>query len=717
MSFPTSIEQPRWIPQEGSSFPLGVSRVEGADAFNFAIYSKHAQTVELLFFAPGDLERPVHQFHFDPLANKSGPIWHCRIPEDLVTAADYYAYRFAGPEPGPGFSRHAFDPEKLLLDPYATSIFFPETYDREAARRPGSTLGRAPLAVLRDIRSPVVELDRAPRNRRHEWDLIIYEMHVGGFTRHESSGLAPHHRGTFSGVVDKIPYLLELGINAVELMPVFQFDPGSDDYWGYMPISFFAPHHGYSSRPESCCQHDEFRAMVKSLHGAGIEVILDVVYNHTAEGDENGPLYSLKGIDNSTYYMLSGDQDRPYANFSGTGNTIHTRNRAVRQLIIDSIRHWTVDSGVDGFRFDLASVFSRNPDGSVSPFEAPIFGELASHPDLADLRLIAEPWDAAGFSQLGNRFPGTLWRQWNSGYRETIQRFVRGDCGLVGDLMTRIYGSSDYFSDELEHSFHPYQSINYFSSHDGLTLYDLTAYNDRNNWANGHGNRDGPNEASWNCGWEGDHEAPVEVLALRRKQAKNFFCLLMLSNGTPMLRMGDEFLNSQNGNSNPYNQNNETSWLDWTRLDRNRGVFCFFREMIAFRRRHPSLSRSRFWRDDITWFGPSGPPDLSEGSKQLAWYLDGASENDDDIYVMVNGGEVSVEFLVREGSPDQWMETIDTSAESPGDIFSASQATPLKSEICRVVEQSIVVLVRKNGLRANRRSALLVAERPVNHRA
>lgn len=692
MSIPSSIEKPTWIPREGVSFPLGVSMIE--KAFNFAIYSKHADSVELLFFSSERLSEPVYRYRFEISINKSGPIWHCQIPDELLFEADYYAYRITGPEPALGFNRHSFDPEKLLLDPYATSIFFPESYDRDAAKRPGSNLGCAPLAVLRDERDPEGIVNLKKKNRRHEWDLIIYELHVGGFTRNPNSGLGSACRGTYSGVVEKIPYLLDLGITAVELMPVFQFDPGSDDYWGYMPVSFFALHHGYSSHPESCRQHDEFREMIKALHEAGIEVILDVVYNHTAEGDESGPLYSLKGIDNSTYYMLSGDRDSPYANFSGTGNTIHTRNRAVRQLIIDSIRHWTVDAGVDGFRFDLASVFSRNPDGSVSPDEAPIFGELASHPELADLRLIAEPWDASGYTQLGHRFPGTLWRQWNSAYRETIQRFVRGDHGLVGDLMTRLYGSSDYFSDEQEHSFHPFQSINYFSSHDGFTLYDLTAYSERNNWANGHGNQDGANDTSWNCGWEGDSDVPAAVIKLRKKQSKNFFCLLMLSNGTPMFRMGDEFLNSQGGNSNPYNQNNETSWLDWNQLEQNRDVFRFFREMIAFRKGHPTLSRSRFWRDDITWYGASGPPDLSEESQQLAWYLDGASENDDDLYVMINAGGNPVEFHVGEGSYEQWMIAINTSAESPGDIFSESQTLPLGSEVCFVPERSIVVLVR-----------------------
>lgn len=694
MSKSNSIETPRWIPTEGESFPLGITFHPDADAFNFAIYSKHACCVELIFFSPGDLSSPVHRVSLDPLKNKSGPIWHCRIKTSEISSAGYYAYRIGGPGPQPGFNWHSFDDQKLLLDPYATSIYFPESYDREAARRPGCNMGKAPLAVLRDAKH-VLEADFVrQRKLRHEWDLVIYELHVGGFTQHRDSGVRESRRGTFSGVVDKIPYLCELGITAVELMPVFQFDPGSDEYWGYMPLSFFAPHNGYSSRPHNCNQDEEFREMVAALHEVGIEVILDVVYNHTAEGDEHGPLYSLKGIDNSSYYMLSGDSARPYANFSGTGNTIHTRNRAVRQLIIDSIRHWVTDMGVDGFRFDLASVFSRNPDGSVGPDEPPIFGELASDPILSDLRLIAEPWDASGFSQLGRRFPGTMWRQWNSAYRETLQRFLRGDEGMIGDLMTRLYGSCDFFPDAPEHACHPFQSINYFSSHDGLTLYDLTSFTKRNNWANGRGNKDGAVDFSWNSGWEGNEDVPDEVEALRKRQAKNSFCLLMLSNGTPMFRMGDEFLNSQNGNNNPYNQNNETSWIEWGLLDRNRDVFRFFRDMIAFRKQHPSIARSRFWREDVSWFGGDGPPDLSPGSRELAFCLHGESESDDDLYVMINGSGEPKDFRVAGGLPEEWFLTIDTSANTPRDIFDISEALPLKREWLSLEARSIVVLVR-----------------------
>ena len=683
-----------WLSEEGAPFPLGVSRVPEEAAWNFALYSKHASEVILEFFGAEDPTQVIDRFEFDPLRNKSGPIWHCRLPESRLEFARYYAYRIAGPDAGPGYSWHSFDPEKLLLDPYASSVYFPPGYSREAAIAPGSNTGKAPLGVLRDVRCECTFDWKNDARVKHESDLIIYEMHVRGFTRHPSSGVAEGQRGTFAGVIEKIPYLRELGITAVEMMPVFQFEPCEGNYWGYMPLNFFSPHHAYCSDPIGCRQHDEFREMVRALHGAGIEVILDVVYNHTAEGDHHGPVYSLKGIDNSTYYLLTGDAARPYANFSGTGNTLHTRNRAVRQLVIDSLRYWAAEGHVDGFRFDLASIFTRSEDGSVGPDEPPIFGEIASHPELAQIRLIAEPWDAFGLFQLGRRFPGTMWLQWNAGYRETLQRFVRGDAGMVGDIMSRLYGSADLFPDDMADAYHPFQSVNYVASHDGFTIYDLTAYNQKNNWANGQGNTDGPEDRSWNCGWEGDPEVPAEIRRLRERQVKNFFALLMLSNGTPMFRMGDEFLNTQHGNNNPYNQDNEISWLDWTQLDTNREMFRFFRLMIAFRKAHPSISRSRFWRDDVRWHGPGPNVDLSSESRQLAFYLNGEAREDDDLYVMINSAPGDIRFGIHEGLPGDWRCAIDTAQPSPKDIAEPDRASSVQESSFLVQGRSLAVLVR-----------------------
>jgi isoamylase len=339
----------------------------------------------------------------------------------------------------------------------------------------------------------------------------------------------------------------------VDLMHIFQCDPQDGDYWGYMPLNFFSPHAQYASTNDEDGQHLEFKNMVKAFHDAGIFVVLDVVYNHTCEGDHLGPTYSFKGFDASGYYMLSSDPTSPYANYSGTGNTLNFSQPHVRKMVMDSLRYWKSEMHIDGFRFDLASVFSRNADGSLNWGDAPIFSEIAADPELGPLALIAEPWDAGGY-QLGRGFPGSTWLQWNACYRDDVRRFVKGDAGMVPDLMRRIYGSDDLFPDSHEHSCHAFQSVNYVDCHDGFTLYDLVSYNQKNNWKNGQDNQDGMYaNYSWNCGHEGDKSAPAEVLALRRKLVKNFCCLLLLSNGIPMFRAGDEFLNTQFGNNNPYN--------------------------------------------------------------------------------------------------------------------------------------------------------------------
>ena len=680
----------QWSAVEGQPFPLGVSWLPMHQAYNFAIYSMHAQSVELLLFCENELETPACVFLFDPLRNKSGMVWHCRIPISATNDAKFYAYRMRGSGTKPFGTRHAFDSEKLLLDPYARSVYFPAAFDRAAAQRPGSNMGKAPLGLLVECQCKFNW--NGDRRIRHESDLIIYELHVRGFTRHQSSGLPVEQRGAFDGVIAKIPYLVELGVTAVELMPIFQYDPQEGNYWGYMPLSFFAPHHAYSVSPDHCGQRSEFRCMVQALHAAGIEVIIDVVFNHTCEGDAHGPIYSFKGIDNSTYYLTHDDPTNPYLNFSGCGNTLHTSKVAVRRLIIDSLRYWATEMHVDGFRFDLASVFTRNSDGSVNLDDPPIFAEIAGDPALADVRLIAEPWDAEGTFLLGRRFPGSLWMQWNSHYRDTLQRFVRGDAGLVGDLMSRIYGSSDLFPDDQTNALRPYQSVNYITSHDGFTLYDLVSYNRRHNAANGHENVDGADEFSHNCGVEGDANISSEVLRLRKQQVKNFVCLLMLSNGTPMFRMGDEFLHTQGGNNNPYNQDNETSWLDWRRLQEFTDVFRFFKEMIAFRKSHLSISRSHFWRDDVQWFGPGGLVDLSPASHTLAFHLSGVLANEDDLYVLINGSNEPVGFRVLRRSAGTWRKVIDTSAESPLDITNSGVDGDSVGDIITISSHSVVVL-------------------------
>ncbi len=669
---------------------MGVSFVPDEDAYNFTLYSKNASHVELLLFLDESYEKPVVTVSFDPFVHKSQRVWHCRLKRPELGGARYYAFRVHHNDDAlTGICRS--DHEKLLLDPFARGVFFPPDFSRTAGCRPGSNLGKAPLGY---IFSEQADFDwQGDQPCPHEYDLIIYEMHVRGFTRHPNAGISKDKQGTFAGITEKIPYLQELGITAVELMPVHQFDPHAGDYWGYMPLNFFSPHTGYTTSKTPPKAISEFKEMVRELHKAGIEVILDVVFNHTTEEGLTGPTYHLKGIDPSTYYLVQNDPADPYLNYSGTGNTLRTDHPAVQHMIMESLRYWVKEMHVDGFRFDLASVFTRRSDGTVG--EAPIFSDIATDQDLAHVRLIAEPWDAQGLYQLGRSFPGSTWQQWNAGYRDDVRRFVRGDGGMVGALMQALYGSDNHFPDDLLHAFHPYQSINYITSHDGFTLYDLVAYNQKNNAANGHHNLDGMAENfSWNCGWEGDEHVPEEVLKLRAQQAKNLFLLLMLSNGTPMFVAGDEFLQTQGGNNNPYNQDNQTTWLDWSRLESRGEHFAFVKKAIAFRKQHPSLGRSRFWRDDIKWHGAGGAVDFAPSARQLAYFLSGKSQEDDDLYVMINAHWEGRNFELMEPGP--WIRIADTSLPPPQDFQEESQEQ-VSLPYYAVAPRAVVVFIRKPG--------------------
>ncbi|MEQ8854882.1 MULTISPECIES: glycogen debranching protein [Gimesia] len=683
---------PEWERFEGTPAPLGVSWLNTEQAYNFAIDAVNASRVTLLLFREQELETPACCLELDPLKNKSGSVWHCRVPLTEADGAVYYAYKIDGPAEHATGNWHVYDPAKILVDPYARSIFFPTiTPDRDHSEIPHPPLGRLDIC-----RCPFDWKDEL--RVCHGTDLIIYEMHVRGFTQHPSSGIDDDKRGTFAGVVEKIPYLKELGVTAVELMPVFQFDPFDENYWGYMPLNFFAPHNQYSTNLSSCEQHSQFREMVRELHSAGIEVILDVVYNHTGEGDQRGPTYCYRGIDNATYYVPSGDPSAPYANFSGTGNTLNTSAPTVRRLILDSLRYWAKEMHVDGFRFDLASVFSRGGDGAVNLNQPPLFNQIAADPDLAHVRLIAEPWDASGLYQLGKSFPGRTWMQWNGQFRDTLQQFVRGDRGLISQLMTRLYGSNDLFPDDTYHAFRPFQSVNFITSHDGFTMYDLTAYNRKHNTANGLDNLDGPDDFSWNCGWEGNDQLPQEVADLRKRQVKNFCCLLMLSNGSPMFRMGDEFMQTQGGNNNPFNQDNETSWLDWDRLTQHEEVFRFFKKMIAFRKSHGMLGSSTFWREKIQWYGAEQPEvDLSADSQCLAYHLHDPSPETRDLYVMINGSTRPVQFSIHAQADKTWKRVVDTSLPSPMDLLVPDIQIPLTHNHYRVNQRSIVVLAQSRG--------------------
>jgi glycogen operon protein len=620
---------------EGQPTPPGVTW-EG-DGWNFALYSRHATGVTLLLYDGTNFVEPLDTLRLDPLQNKTGRIWHCFVPR--VAGARYYAYRVEGP---PGAS-HQFDAQKVLLDPFAEEVFFPPDFSRAAAMRPGANDGRAPLGVL-----PVNEPATGKCARlRHPWhEIVIYELHVKGFTARANSGVTKEKRGTFLGLIEKIPYLKELGVTVVELLPVHQFDPQEGNYWGYMTLNFFAPHQGYALHDAAA----EFREMVCAFHAAGIEVWLDVVYNHTCEADRTGPTYSWRGIDNSSYYLLRSDGQ--YWNDSGCGNMLRSAHEAARVLILQSLRHWA-NLGVDGFRFDLASALARDAYGQAQTEEAAIISEITALSIVENFRVVAEAWDI-GMSLLGRSYPGRLWPQWNGLYRDDVRAFVRGDAGKVGALMQRLYGSDDLFPDSPGDVYRPYQSVNFITAHDGFCLYDLAAYNQKHNTANGHNNTDGTDQnVSWNCGWEGDESAPAEVLALRRRQVKNFFCLLMLSNGMPMFCAGDEFLNTQGGNNNPYNQDNETTWLDWSKLENNRDIFEFFQRMIAFRKTHPEIAGGRYWREAVRWYGATGAVNFD--SHCLAYCLRGAS----DLYVMISAFWEPVRFQIQQ--PGGWNCIVDTS--------------------------------------------------------
>lgn len=681
---------------EGKPFPLGVSYIKSQDAFNFALFSKHASAVQILFYTEDDCLTPKVSLDLDYLYHKTHDIWHFRLSRDELSGCVYYAYRVWGPHSDQDTKLHNFDPDKLMVDPYAVEVYFPEEYSREIAKFPGKNDGKAPLGVLPPPNKKFAKEKIDKAIFKHFTDIVIYEMHIGHFTKNPNSKVGKGNEGTFQGVIDKIPYLKELGVTCIELMPVHQCDPQEGSVWGYMPMNFFSPERKYASDQSLFGPMEEFKRMVKELHAAGMEVILDVVFNHTSEEGFNGPNYSYKGIDASTYYMWDNQGGKfDYANYTGCGNTLKCSNNVVRSLVLDSLRYWVKEMHVDGFRFDIASIFARNSDGSMNYQEPPIFHEISSDPDMQDIILIAEPWEP-GISLLGKNFPGLRWSQWNGKYRDEVKKFIRGDEGLVGNIMNRMYGScDDLFPDDLINAYRPFQSLNYLASHDGYTLYDCTAYSD-DNTDDGHKN----SNSSTNYGWEGELSVSQEIMNLRKRQVKNMFTLLMLSNGIPMFRAGDEFLHTQPRPSdigaeyNPYNIDGESVWLNWNRLEQNHDMFNFFKNMIAFRKAHPTLCRSRFWREDIEWFGPSGYCEMGLESKFLSFYLNGTNEklllDDNDLFVMINMQDFPVEFdITKKGN---WHCVVNTWLGDGEDILLANPK-PYKKSKYLVGDRSIVVLM------------------------
>ena len=566
--------------QSGLSHPLGATIYQ--NGVNFSVFSKNATSIELLLFDSVDGAHPSQIIQLDARENKTYHYWHVFVSE--LKAGQLYGYRVHGPfEPTLG---HRFDGSKVLLDPYGKAVGVPDGYSRQAAGEPGDNCSVAMKSVVVDPSAYDWEGDA--RLKHPYQTTIIYEMHMAGFTRHPNSGLPDEKRGTYAGLIEKIPYLQELGITAVEFLPVFQFDPfdcvlGKKNYWGYAPISFFAPHSAYSFLKNPLDVIDEFRDMVKALHKAGIEVILDVVFNHTAEGNQMGPTICFKGFENSVYYML--EQDRQYySNYSGTGNTLNGNDPIVRRMILDSLRYWVQHMHVDGFRFDLASILSRDERG-VPLADPPVLWDIETDPVLAGVKLIAEAWDAGGLYQVGS-FIGDSWKEWNGKFRDDIRRFLKGDHGTVSKLASRLLASPDLFEHEQREA---EQSVNFVTCHDGFTLNDVVSYNGKHNEDNGENNRDGSNDNdSWNCGWEGPTD-DQQIESLRNRQVKNFLTLTLLSQGTPMLLMGDEVRRTQQGNNNAYSQDNEISWFDWSLLDKHQDIHRFVKQLISYRLKVKSL--------------------------------------------------------------------------------------------------------------------------------
>lgn len=682
--------------ESGGSHPLGSTICRGG--VNFSVFSRNCTSMELLLFDSVDSVQPSRVITLDPDTNKTYHYWHVFVTG--IRPGQLYGFRVHGPfDPHRGLR---FDPGKVLLDPYAKAVAVPEGYSRSMACGAGENVATAVKSVVCDPRDYDWEGD-VPLKRPFA-KTVIYEMHVGGFTRHPNSGVSPEKRGTFAGLIDKIPYLKDLGITAVELLPVFQFDrqdapPGRENYWGYSPVSFFAPHHGYSSRRDPLGPLDEFRDMVKALHREGIEVILDVVFNHTAEGNQDGPTLCFKGLENGTYYILEQD-GAVYADYSGTGNTLNANNPIVRRMIIDSLHHWVQVMHVDGFRFDLASILARDETGCPMK-NPPILLDIESDPVLAGIKLIAEAWDAAGLYQVGS-FIGDSWKEWNGRFRDDMRSFFRGDCGTVQRFATRFLGSPDIYGHEERE---PEQSINFITCHDGFTLNDLVSYNVKHNEANGEDNRDGSDDnISWNCGVEGFSNDP-EIERLRKRQIKNFLAVNLLALGAPMLSMGDEVRRTQQGNNNAYCQDNELSWFDWNLPERHGDIHRFCRYMIRSRIRREALSEGAglslnqlLKRARIEWHGVKlHQPDWGDDSHSLAvtaWSLDERLM----FHLIFNAYRESLQFQippVAAGPAFAWRRLMDTSLEPPDDIAYRKNAKIIQGDSYLVQPRSIVVFVAR----------------------
>lgn len=678
-------------------YPHGAS--VNPDGINFSIASGCADCAELLLFEHADSHEPYEIIRLDPDINQTFYFWHVFV--EGLTAGAHYAWRIQGSDDTctTGFR---FDRKKVLLDPYARAVTH-TLWDRKRAILPGDNTEHSMRCVI-------------PPDNDYDWGgdkpinhpsqtMIIYEMHVGGFTRHPSSQTT--HPGSFSGIIEKIPYLKTLGITHIELMPVMAFDEqavpenaaklGLKNYWGYNTHSFFSPHPGYCITPEQGTHRREFRDMVKALHRADIGVILDVVFNHTAEGGADGPIINFKGLGNNIAYHLDPYDQNIYRDYTGCGNTLNCNHPLVCRFLIDCLEYWVRDMHVDGFRFDLASVLIRGEDGN--PVEhAPAAWNIELSDVLVHAYIIAEAWDAAGLYQVG-KFPGFRWKEWNGRYRDVIRRFVRGEKGLINEVATRITGSSDFY----EHQGRlPTNSVNFITCHDGFTLYDLVSHNVKHNEANGENNLDGMNDnLSWNCGFEGETDDPA-IVSFRKQQVKNLMAILFLSQGIPMMLSGDEILRTQQGNNNCYCQDNELSWFDWTLVDKNLDMIRFVSELTAFRKRHPSLMRKRFLTGkkksgdlmpDIVWHGTklNEPPWDDHEARTLAFTLGATEPREECLHIILNMSDSAEKMPLPEFPGLTWFRALDTSLPPPQDILKREHQHEINLHVYSSAPHSVVV--------------------------
>jgi len=711
------------VAETGKALPLGASLSN--EGVNFAIFSRHATAVTLILFESQDSNSPWLEVPLNKREHRTGNIWHCFIKG--LQAGTCYLYRADGPYfPEKG---QRFNPNKTLLDPYAKALTDISNWDY------GKCAGYDPDKPGRDLTySYDDDIAHQPRciviDDNFDWQgdmpinyplrfSVIYETHVKGLTANPNSGVK--HPGTYRGVIEKIPFFKDLGITSLEFLPVQEFNENEiirksprtgkklTNYWGYSTAAFFAPKGSYAADKTPGGQVNEFKEMVRELHKAGIEVILDIVFNHTAEGNEQGPTFSFRGLDNSIYYILN-ENKRYYQNYSGCGNTVNCNHPVVRTFIMDCLRYWVTEMHVDGFRFDLGSILGRDQSGRIME-NPPTLEQIAEDPVLSSTKIIAEAWDAGGAYQVG-WFPGGRWAEWNDLYRDNVRKYWRGDPKETRYLATRIAGSSDLY---LRDGRKPFHSINFITSHDGFTMKDLVSYNHKHNEDNGEQGKDGSdNNLSYNYGTEGPTNDPV-IKVLRERQIKNFITTLLVSLGTPMLLGGDEIGRTQNGNNNAYCQDNEISWYDWSLLEKNKDLYRFVKEMIAFRLSHPGFMRPEFYTGrggaykaipDISWFDEEGNSiDWDDVDYYLALRLLGskadtlADRDDNDFYIMFNADcDLKSYVLAEPPHKKQWYRVVDTGLPSPNDILTPGNEEHLSSQRSYSVKaRSIVILISKEG--------------------